>query len=49
MTPENQQIVLGKDTTVKRNGQSLNLTLKNNFFQDENFTKPIGSRCNSPF
>ena len=38
---ENQQIVLGKDTTVKRNGQNLNLTLKSNFFQDENFSKPI--------
>ena len=38
---ENQQIVLGKDTTLKRNGQNLNLSLKNNFFQDENFTKSI--------
>ena len=38
---ENQQIVLGKDTTVKSNGQNLNIAIKNNFFQDDNFTKPI--------
>ncbi len=38
---ENQQIILGKDTTVRKNGQNLNLTLRNNFFQGENFSKPI--------
>ena len=38
---DNQKIVLGKDTTVKNNGQNLNLSLKNNFFQDDNFTKPL--------
>jgi hypothetical protein len=38
---ENQLIVLGNDTTVKSNGQNVNLSLKKNFFQDENFSKNI--------
>ncbi len=38
---ENQQLTLGKDTTIKTNGQNVNLSLKNNFFQDDNFAKPI--------
>ena len=38
---ENQQIVLGHDTTIRSNGQNVNLSLKKNFFQDENFSKSI--------
>jgi len=38
---ENQQIVAGKDTTVKINGQNADLSLKKWFFQDGNFSKNI--------
>ena len=38
---ENQQIVIGKDSTVKSNGKNLNLSLKNYFFQNDNFAKAI--------
>ncbi len=38
---ENQLISLGNDTTVKSNGQEIRLSLKRNFFQDENFDKPL--------
>lgn len=38
---ENQQVVAGKDTTVKINGQNTDLSLKKWFYQDGNFTKNI--------
>ncbi len=38
---ENQLIFLGSDTTIKINGQNVNLSLKNNFFQDEKFSKSL--------
>ena len=38
---ENQLIVLGNDTIIRSNGQNMTLSLKNNFFQDENFSKNI--------
>ncbi len=38
---ENQQIVLGNDTTIRNNGQEVKLSLKKNFFQDEIFSKNI--------
>lgn len=38
---ENQQIVAGKDTTVKINGRNTDLSLKKWFFQDGNFSKNI--------
>ena len=38
---ENQLISLGNDTTVKSKDQEIKLSLKKNFFQDENFDKPL--------
>ena len=38
---ENQLIVLGKDTTVKKNGRDVGVSLKNSFYQDENFYKSV--------
>ena len=38
---ESQQISLGRDTTIKSLGQDVKLSLKNNFFQDEEFTKSV--------
>lgn len=38
---QNQNILIGNDTTVKMNGQNMNLTLKKYFFQEENFDKSI--------
>lgn len=38
---EYQKVVVGKDTTVKINGQNTDLSLKKWFFQNGNFTKNI--------
>ncbi len=38
---EGQNIVLGNDTTVKANGNNLNLSLKKYFFADKNYSQNI--------
>ena len=38
---EGQNIVLGNDTTVKANGNNLNLTLKKYFYGDKNYSQNI--------